>query len=46
MVRKGFELWSLITSLVNKETGRTLQADHVFIRSNRRSNSERVIEVG
>lgn len=44
LARKGFELWGLIPSFVDKETGRTLQVDGIFFRPDARSNGERVIE--
>jgi FkbM family methyltransferase len=44
MARGGFELWSLIPGFVDGETGRTLQVDGIFFRSDARSNGERVLE--
>jgi len=44
LARKGFELWGLIPSFVDKKTGRTLQVDGIFFRPDEGSNGERVIE--
>jgi FkbM family methyltransferase len=44
LARKGFELWGLMPSFIDKKTGRTLQVDGIFFRPDARSNGERVIE--
>jgi FkbM family methyltransferase len=44
LARKGFELWGLVPSFVDKETGRTLQVDGIFFRPDACSNCERGIE--
>ncbi len=41
---KGFELWGLMPSFIDKKTGRTLQVDGIFFRSDARSNGEQVLE--
>src|SRR5258708_5298162 len=40
LARKGFELWALIPGFIDQETGRTLQVDGIFFRSNSRSNGQ------
>jgi hypothetical protein len=41
---KGFELWGLMPSFIDKKTGRTLQVDGIFFRPDARSNGERILE--
>lgn len=44
LARKGFELWGLMPSFIDKKTGRTLQVDAIFFRRETRRHGERVLE--
>ncbi|MCU1242322.1 MAG: FkbM family methyltransferase [Candidatus Acidoferrum typicum] len=44
LARKGFDLWGLMPSFIDKKTGRTLQVDGIFFRPDARSNGQRALE--